>query len=935
MRLKNLLTALLIAFLFTNVSVAQDTTIVQTLTFDSTGRNYVFEFPADTGQSYERIIMEYRMRCKGGLISTTSDRNKGCGEWDYSCNTYITDSAYTDSIKASAPSHTISGFGGTTYYYTSSPTYSYTQYTQKDMAYLYTVSETSGTVGAGTDLLPHPFGASNQYSKTQYLWTATELGTAGITAGDITSLRLDVNSATSNSNFLRIRMKHTAQTTLYSGGPDTTSFTEVYFLNTTLAAGINNFLFYNKFNWDGTSNVIVELSYSNAAIGTNNILNGHDAGFTAGLVSNSTDYSMNFNGAGYADLGTSAFSGISDEITISLWCYGNPDILPVNTNIFEGVDAQNDRQVNSHLPWSNSRVYWDCGNDGGYDRIDQSASAQDFEGKWNHWAFTKNATTGDMKMYLNGALFHSGTAKTNLIDLATLRLAASKNNTNNYFGKIDEFRVWNKELTQTEIADWMLREVDATHPQYAGLIAYYNMNEGTGFSITDASPAAETGVINGNLSWDGVRGKDIFKGFTETNMRPNMTFVQGVYTQVLTDIVVRDSIQNAPDLVNSFHLVSNSLVPLDTNFFYQSGDIYVYDDISGTVVDTISILPQDTITITTLDYHHKTPSKFEIMSFVTPYGINLDLGLDGKMWAFDVTDFKPILNGSKRLELTRGGQNQEEMDIRFLFIEGTPPRDVLDIRQIWRVDSRNYTQIMNNEYFEPVTYTLDSTASDYKIRTAITGHGQEGEFIPRVHQVNIDGGPAEFSWLVLKECGDNEIFPQGGTWIYDRTGWCPGKATDLEEFPLYMVAPGQTIDIDYTVTSGSGDSRYIVNNQLVSYGAPNFVLDARVVDIKQPSLKTEYLRDNPRCIQPSVIIQNTGSTNLTSLTITYNVLGGTTETYNWSGSLGFLQMEEVQLPITSQAFWSTSASSDVFEVSISAPNGGTDGYANNNSMSTP
>ena len=150
-----------------------------------------------------------------------------------------------------------------------------------------------------------------------------------------------------------------------------------------------------------------------------------------------------------------------------------------------------------------------------------------------------------------------------------------------------------------------------------------------------------------------------------------------------------------------------------------------------------------------------------------------------------------------------------------------------------------------------------------------------------------------------------------------------------------MVTPGQTIDIDYTVTTASGDSRYIVNNQLVSYGAPNFILDARIVDIKQPSNKTEYLRDNPVCIQPIVMIQNTGSTNLTSLIITYNVQGGTPETYTWQGSLAFLETEEVNLPIPSQAFWNSTAGVDAFEVSVSAPNSGTDGYANNNFLSVP
>ena len=91
------------------------------------------------------------------------------------------------------------------------------------------------------------------------------------------------------------------------------------------------------------------------------------------------------------------------------WVHGDAAKLPANTYFVEGFNALDERQVNVHLPWSNSRVYWDCGNDGtGYDRIDQAANAADFEGQWNHWAFVKNATTGSMKIYLNGTLWHSG-----------------------------------------------------------------------------------------------------------------------------------------------------------------------------------------------------------------------------------------------------------------------------------------------------------------------------------------------------------------------------------------------------------------------------------------------------------------------------------------------------------------------------------------------
>src|SRR5258705_12345873 len=80
-------------------SAVGDTTVVQVFRFDTTMRAGVFLFPNDTSKTYEKIIMLYSMRCKNGLVSTSSNTNLGCGEWDYNNYTYVVDSSQTDSLK--------------------------------------------------------------------------------------------------------------------------------------------------------------------------------------------------------------------------------------------------------------------------------------------------------------------------------------------------------------------------------------------------------------------------------------------------------------------------------------------------------------------------------------------------------------------------------------------------------------------------------------------------------------------------------------------------------------------------------------------------------------------------------------------------------------------------------------------------------------------
>jgi len=139
-----------------------------------------------------------------------------------------------------------------------------------------------------------------------------------------------------------------------------------------------------------------------------------------------------------------------------------------------------------------------------------------------------------------------------------------------------------------------------------------------------------------------------------------------------------------------------------------------------------------------------------------------------------------------------------------------------------------------------------------------------------------------------------------------------------------------THTIDYNLTFASGTSNYQVNNQLVTYGAPNFTLDAAVINITKPnSENAAFERFNPACSYPVAVIQNTGASTLTSLDLEYSVEGGEVLNYTWTGSLPFLQTIEVELEIPEYTFWS--GSENKFTVTVSNPNGETDEYAYNNS----
>ena len=682
-----------------------DTTEVQTLRFDTTMRAGVFMFPTDTTKTYQKITMFYRMRCKNGLISNQTFPNQGCGEWDYNCYSYIVDSTQTDSLRLFQNSSSISNVTDTVFNYTNNPVWTYYQYNQQNVSYTTIVSEDSAAIGTGNTSLSHPLNTADILSRTQYIWTAAELTNAGLTAGNITGLKLNIAGLGSALNNLRIRIKNTALTALNPNSPDVNGFTEVYFLSTTLSAnGIQRFNFHTPFNWNGTSNIIVDFSYTNETAGINNDVVGHDAGFNAALLNTQPDSYLNANGSlSYIQVNPSFFPSISNQVTIAFWAFGDSLTLPVNTAIVDGRDNNEVRQVNIHLPWSDSNIYWDCGGDAtGYDRINRLATPADIKGKWNFWAFTKNATTGVMTIYLNGVSWATGTSKTKLINIQKMVVGMSTAATNMYRGGYDQLSFWNKELNAAAIQQIMYSDITNVHPDYINLLAYYKLNEGSGFMANDASPNANHSEIF-NPGWRNHTGKSIFRNFTGSTFRPNTTFVKGVYTTSVQTIPVVDSILNNATSVITYNVINNTLAAIDTMLVWPAGYTYIYNA-AGVKIDSIPVATQGTVNVTQLAYYQKRPMRLELINFITPYGKGLTLdGLNGKTWEFDVTDYGPALRGPVFLAM-EDGKYQEDNDIKFVFYEGTPPRDVKSIANIWPNAawlSPTYNEVYTNKYFEP------------------------------------------------------------------------------------------------------------------------------------------------------------------------------------------------------------------------------------------
>ncbi len=170
--------------------------------------------------------------------------------------------------------------------------------------------------------------------------------------------------------------------------------------------------------------------------------------------------------------------------------------------------------------------------------------------------------------------------------------------------------------------------------------------------------------------------------------------------------------------------------------------------------------------------------KLGIVPFITSYRTECH-------WEVDVTHFRPLLTGERRLEIRAGTNFYKNrgylMSVSLDFHHGTPELEPYRVVPLWH-GTAHYKSAENHfrDFFEPQTVTIDAEATAARIFTTTTGHSQIGEFTPSKRSivfVPIQGEEAAHTFpntLWKTDCYLNPNRPQLGTWQFSRAGWAPG-----------------------------------------------------------------------------------------------------------------------------------------------------------------
>ncbi|HVK40068.1 MAG TPA: peptide-N-glycosidase F-related protein [Candidatus Kapabacteria bacterium] len=369
---------------------------------------------------------------------------------------------------------------------------------------------------------------------------------------------------------------------------------------------------------------------------------------------------------------------------------------------------------------------------------------------------------------------------------------------------------------------------------------------------------------------------------------------------------------------------------------------YIYGA-AGARLDSVWVTADSILRVTSRDVYVRfdVVDPVEIGRFITPYGKWFRAGREFD-WVYDVTDYASLLRDSVEIRTFYDGWSQGSIyTLDFELIEGTPARDVFRVENIY-TGGFTYGDPANSieNRLPETTITVDPRSTNTTLKITTSGHGfggtdNAGEFADKTHVVKVNGQQRYTQRLWREDCGQNPVYPQAGTWYYQRAGWCPGDIVYPDFFDLTpFVTPGQTATVDYDMQPYvnedlSKPASYFIHTQVLYASGPSFTNNVAIEEIRRPSTDFRFHRMNPICADaaPVIVLRNRGGATLTRAVITYGVDGGAQSRYDWTGSLAFMKTAEVELPAL--ALGTTAGR---FVATITEPNGAADEYPRDNAM---
>ena len=329
---------------------------------------------------------------------------------------------------------------------------------------------------------------------------------------------------------------------------------------------------------------------------------------------------------------------------------------------------------------------------------------------------------------------------------------------------------------------------------------------------------------------------------------------------------------------------------------------------------------------------------FEIGRMLTPYGSNFKEGWS-YTWKTDVTDFESFLRDSVEIEYIHAGYESPDLGwdltIDFEFLFGPPVARFISVEKMWD-GSFQYGNPENDieKSLAPKSIKRKKGASFGRFRIQHTGHGMDrpsgcSEFCSRWRELIFDGQVVDHRDM-WKDCGDNPLYPQGGTWIYDRAYWCPGdlQVPDIIDIPLTKAKHKLGLNMEPFTANDKDQPKEQITSYIFQFSEPANLNDVAIEEIIAPNNIDNYNRYNPTGFNPQIKIRNLGRENLRTLKIKYKTVDFEEKEFQWNGDLSFYEAAIITLPAEIDA----KQGMNTFSVILAEPNGVEDEWDGDNNL---
>ncbi|MEZ4805554.1 MAG: peptide-N-glycosidase F-related protein [Bacteroidia bacterium] len=341
-------------------------------------------------------------------------------------------------------------------------------------------------------------------------------------------------------------------------------------------------------------------------------------------------------------------------------------------------------------------------------------------------------------------------------------------------------------------------------------------------------------------------------------------------------------------------------------------------------------------------YIEKDSIRYELARFITPYGFYWNSGMNWKhSWYFDITDYSFLLHDSATVVYRHSGYEGNTdrgwtVTMDFHLIHGDAYRIPMGYQELYRRSARYGDP---NSPFDslilPKKFTMPANSDMVNFKVLQTGHGNDGqacaEFCSRKQTLKLDNSTLLEKQIWRDNCGFNSLYPQAGTWIYDRGNWCPGAPVEsIDKFAMISDSLEHEfhLQMENANSSSYGGANYSISAYAQFFKDNRKQLDGSLEDIIAPSTHPDYLRYNPTCGAPIVRVKNTGIDSLHSVQFEYGKEGGKLQTIWVPCNIAPFETQDLTL----ESIYDWSGSGNTFVARIIKVNGSADMRDDNNKL---